>query len=48
MKPRPRRIDGKQTPIVKRPNITDVCSALGVHPWMPIIGTMRTEEWVVG
>jgi hypothetical protein len=48
MKRRLRRIDGKQTRIVNRPNITGVCSALGVHPWMPIIGTMRTEEWVVG
>jgi len=40
--------DEKPTGSLQRPNIPDVCSALGMHPCMPIVGAIRTEKWVVG
>ena len=48
MKPRARRIGEKPAPSMNRPNIADVCSALGMRPWVPIIGIIRAEKCVVG
>jgi Domain of unknown function (DUF4411) len=40
--------DEKPTGSLQRPNIPDVCSALGMRPCMPIVGVIRAEKWVVG
>jgi hypothetical protein len=48
MTPRARRIGEKPTLGPNRPNIVDACSALGVRPWMPIIGKIRAEKSAVG
>lgn len=40
--------DEKPTGSLQRPNIPDVCAALGMPPCMPIVGLIRTEKWVVG
>ena len=40
--------DEKPTLSLNRPNIPDVCTALGMRPCMPIVGVIRAEKWVVG
>ena len=47
MRPRTRRIGEKPKLSTNRPNITDVCPALGTCPWLPVIGMIRAEKWVV-
>jgi hypothetical protein len=40
--------DEKPTGSLQRPNIPDVCAALGMPPCIPIVGVIRAEKWVVG
>jgi len=40
--------DEKPTGSLQRPNIPDVCTALGMRSCMPVVGVIRAEKWVVG
>jgi hypothetical protein len=40
--------DEKPTGNLQRPNIPDVCSALGMPPCMGLLDLIRAEKWVVG
>jgi hypothetical protein len=40
--------DEKPTGNLQRPNIPDVCAALGMPPCMGLLDLIRGEKWVVG